>query len=458
MGLKRRGSPDRGYLREIREAAEQLPSAERRSFLRKGMVSAGSILLGGAGAALSADANAAQSGSQSASSADYLPPNVPPWMRHLGAPVVSRPYGKPSKFESGVIRRNVPWLTVNRETSVSFTPLQDLHGTITPNGLFFERYHAGRPTIDPSKHRLMIHGLVKRPILLTMDELMRFPSVSVIHFLECPANGGMEWRGAQLNSLQFTHGMVSCAEWTGVRLSTLLDEVGLKTDAAWLLAEGADAAAMARSIPLHKGLKDCIVVYGQNGEALRPEQGFPVRLIVPGWEGNVNVKWLRRIKVGDKPWYTREETSKYTDLMPSGMAREFTWVMGTKSVITSPCPEKPLKNGKGLYEISGLAWTGRGKIKRVDVSIDGGINWRTAKLQEPVRDKALTRFRIEWKWDGGPALLQSRAVDETGDVQPTLQQLRAVRGESSIYHNTSIQTWQVKPDGSVNDVQLSYEG
>jgi sulfane dehydrogenase subunit SoxC len=452
MRSKNGVNPGQGRLREFYEAADQLPSVERRSFLRKGLVSAGGLLLGGAGAALGGAKVA-----RAASKENDLPPNVPPWTRQLGDPVVSRPYGKPSHFKKGIIRRNVPWLTVGRETSVSFTPLQDLHGTITPNGLFFERYHAGRPHVDPSKHRLMIHGLVKRPLLLTMDDLMRFPSVSVIHFLECPANGGMEWRGAQLNSLQFTHGMVSCAEWTGVRLSTLLDEVGLKTDAAWLLAEGADGAAMARSIPLHKGLDDCLVVYGQNGEALRPEQGFPVRLIVPGWEGNVNVKWLRRIKVGDQPWFTREETSKYTDLMPSGRAREFTWVMGTKSVITFPCPEKPLHRGKGLYEISGLAWTGRGKIKRVDVSIDGGVNWRTAQLQQPVRDKALTRFRIEWQWDGGPALLQSRAIDETGDVQPTLQQLRAVRGENSIYHNSSIQTWQVKRDGSVNDVQLSYK-
>lgn len=444
------------HSRAVREAAEKLPLEQRRTFLRKGLASAGAVLLGGAGAALGVSPNVARAASAAASKEGYLPPNVPPWTRRLGNPVDTHPYGQPSKYVSGVIRRNVPWLTVDRLSSVSFSPLQDLHGTITPNGLFFERHHAGWPSIDPSKHRLMIHGLVKRPLLLTMEELMRFPSVSVIHFLECPANGGMDWRGAQLNSLQFTHGMLSCAEWTGVRLSTLLGEVGLESGAAWLLAEGADSAAMARSIPLSKGLDDCIVVYAQNGEALRPEQGFPVRLIVPGWEGNVNVKWLRRIKIGDKPWFTREETSKYTDLMPSGKAREFTWVMGTKSVITFPCPEKPVTNGKGLYQISGLAWTGRGKIKRVDVSIDGGVNWRTAQLQEPVRDKALTRFRIEWNWNGDPALLQSRAVDEHGDVQPTLQQLRAARGESSIYHNTSIQTWQVKRDGSVNNVQLGY--
>ncbi|HZT24254.1 MAG TPA: sulfite dehydrogenase [Pseudolabrys sp.] len=383
-----------------------------------------------------------------------FPPNDPPWSQQLGPGIVDRPYGQPSHFVKDVIRRNVPWLTASRESSVSFSPLQDLSGIITPNGLFFERYHAGRASVDPTQHRLMIHGMVERPLLLTMRDIERFPSVSRIYFLECPANGGMEWRAAQLNSLQFTHGMVSCAEWTGVKLSTLLEEVGLKKDAKWVLVEGADGAHMTRSLPLEKCLDDVLVVYAQNGEALRPEQGFPLRLFVPGWEGNVSVKWLRRIKVGDKPWYTREETSKYTDLMPDGTSRGFTWVNDAKSVITFPCPEKPL-SGPGLYEIRGLAWSGRGKIKAVDVSFDGGVNWQGAELKEPVLTKALTRFTIPWRWEGKPALLESRAVDETGYVQPTIAQLRKVRGSNSIYHNNSIQTWQVKPDGSVYDVQLA---
>ncbi len=432
--------------RDALQEAQRLPSAERRRFLKKGLFTTGSVMAGGALAGLAPRAFASEKGKG-------VPPEVPQWTRTLGPGVVDRPYGTPSKFESGVIRRNVPWLTATTTSSVSFTPLQDLHGIITPNGLVFERYHAGRATVDPQVHRLMIHGLVKRPIILTMEDLMRFPSVSRIQFMECAANGGMEWRGAQLNSVQFTHGMLSCCEWTGVLLSTLLDEVGLKGDAAWVLAEGADGAAMTRSIPLDKARDDVLVAYAQNGEALRPEQGYPVRLVVPGWEANVNIKWLRRLKIDTQPWYTREETSKYTDLMPSGKAREFSWVMEGKSVVTFPCPEKPLPK-PGRYQIQGLAWSGRGKVKRVDVSVDGGVTWRPAQLQEPVLSKALTRFVLPWQWKGEPALVQSRVTDETGYVQPTMAQLRAVRGTNSIYHNNSIQTWQVKPDGSVYDVQL----
>lgn len=440
----------RGKSRRMRdvaiEEADKLAAPERRAFLKKSLLATGGAMVGGALAGTATKAAAA--------SADKaLPPNVPSWSKMLGPGVAEQPYGMPSDFESGVIRRYVPWLTATRQASVSFTPLQSLNGIITPNGLVFERYHAGRPTVDPSLHRIMIHGLVERPIVLTMEDLMRFPSVSEIQFMECAANGGMEWRGAQLNSLQYTHGMVSCCEWTGVRLSTLLDEVGIKKDAAWVLAEGADGAAMTRSIPLEKALDDVIVVYAQNGEALRPEQGYPVRLMVPGWEANMNIKWLRRLEIGTKPWMTREETSKYTDLMADGTARMFTWVMEAKSVITKPCPEKPMKE-PGVYEISGLAWSGRGKVKRVDVSVDGGVNWRTARLVGQVLPKALTRFAVEWNWDGSPALLQSRVMDETGYVQPTITQLREVRGTNSIYHNNSIQTWEVKADGSVFNVQV----
>ncbi len=410
----------------------------RRSILRIGAAMAGGALVPTAAGA---------------AAMENSPPGEPDWTKGTGSGVVDRPYGQPSDFEKDVIRRNVPWLTATPESSVSFTPLQSLDGIITPNGLFFERYHAGRADVDPHQHRLMIHGMVERPLVLTMDDIMRFPSVSRIHFIECPANGGMEWREAQLNSLQFTHGMVGCAEWTGVKLSTLLDEVGLKKEAKWVMVEGADAARMNRSLPLEKCLDDCLVVYSQNGEALRPEQGYPLRLLVPGWEGNVSVKWLRRIKVGDEPWFSREETSKYTELMPDGKARGFTWVNEAKSVITSPCPEKPV-SAPGLYEVRGLAWSGRGKVKAVDVSFDGGVNWHSAQLQDPVLSKALTRFTIPWRWDGRPALLESRAVDETGYVQPTIVELRKVRGTNPIYHNNSIQTWQIKPDGKVFDVQL----
>jgi sulfane dehydrogenase subunit SoxC len=382
------------------------------------------------------------------------PPTEPDSSLSLGAGVDDMPYGQPSKYEKDVIRRTVPWLTATTESSVNFTPLQDQTGIITANGLFFERNHSGRPDVDPATHRLMIHGMVDRPLIFSLADLQRFPAVSAIHFVECPANGGMEWRGAQLNSLQFTHGMLGCAEWTGVRLSTLLQETGLKKGAAWVLAEGADGAHMDRSIPIEKCLDDCIIVYGQNGEALRPEQGFPMRLLVPGWQGNINVKWLRRLQIGDQPWYTREETAEYTELMPNGISRAFTWALYAKSVITFPCPEKPL-SGAGLYEIRGLAWSGLGRVSRVDISFDGGINWTPAHLQEPILSKALTRFTAEWRWDGKPALLQSRVVDETGFVQPTIAELRKLRGVKPIYNNNAIQTWQIMPNGSVNNVQLA---
>jgi sulfane dehydrogenase subunit SoxC len=347
----------------------------------------------------------------------------------------------------------VSWLTASPISSISFTPLPELKGIITPNGLHFERYHAGIPEVNPDEHRLLIHGLVERPIILTMDDIVRFPSTSEIRFIECPANGGMEWRGAQMEALQFTHGMISCCEWTGVRLSTLLDEVGVQAGANWLLAEGGDGAAMGRSIPIEKALDDALVVYAQNGEMLRPEQGYPVRLLNPGWEGNTSVKWLRRLEIGDKPWHLREETSKYTDLLEDGRAREFTWLMEAKSIITFPCPERTPRS-KGIYEIEGLAWSGRGKIKRVDVSFDGGVNWREARLKGLVLPKALTRFSLEWDWDGAPALLQSRAIDDSGYVQPTLSQLRSARGINSIYHNNAIHTWQLTPDGEVKNVQI----
>lgn len=383
-----------------------------------------------------------------------LPPNVPSWSQGLGDGVDITPYGMPSEFEQKVVRRTVPWLTATPESSVSFTPIADLHGIITPNGLHFCRHHGGVADIDTDDHRLVIHGLVDRELIFTMRDIKRMPSVSRVHFLECAANGGMEWRGAQLEAVQFTHGMISCCEWTGVKLSTLLDECGIKPKAKWLLAEGADASGMTRSIPMDKALDDCMVVYAQNGEMLRPEQGYPLRLFVPGWEGNMSIKWLRRIEVGDQPWHTREETSKYTDLMPTGKARQFTWFQECNSVITSPSMEKPI-NGKGFVEIQGLAWTGQGKIKQVDVSVDGGKNWQPAQIDGPVFGKALTRFHLPWKWDGKPALLQSRAIDESGYVQPDFSELRALRGEWSIYHNNSVHTWKVNTGGDVENVQIS---
>ncbi|MDA0977966.1 MAG: sulfite dehydrogenase [Proteobacteria bacterium] len=413
---------------------------DRRRFLMGSMG-----LVGGAAAGMLPAARAV---------AGNLPPDVPAWTRSLGPGVLTNAYGQPSPFEQHVQRRTVDWLTADRIASISFTPLADLKGIVTPSGLVFERYHAGLPAIDPAQHRLMIHGMVDRPITLSMDDLMRFPSTSMIRFMECPANGGMEWRGAQMEGVQFTHGMLACCEWTGVMLSTLLEEVGVQKDASWILAEGADGAHMSRSIPMDKALDDAMIVYAQNGEMLRPEQGYPVRLINPGWEGNTCVKWLRRLEIGDKPWYHREETSKYTDLLADGTSREFSYVQECNSVITSPCPEKPWRQ-KGKYWIEGLAWSGRGRIKHVDVSLDGGVNWREARFTSVVLPKSLTRFGVEVDWDGSPMLLQSRAVDETGYVQPTYQQLRDARGTNSIYHKNAIHTWQVRSDGSVANVQIS---
>jgi sulfane dehydrogenase subunit SoxC len=377
------------------------------------------------------------------------------WNKVLGTGVDERPYGVPSPYEKHVVRRNVAWLTADPKSSVNFTPLHELDGIITPNGLCFERHHAGVAEVDPARHRLMVNGLVDTPLVFTMQDIQRFPRENRIYFLECAANSGMEWRGAQLNGCQFTHGMVHCVMYTGVRLRHVLEEAGLKSNAGWLLAEGADAAAMTRSIPLEKALDDCLVAYKMNGEALRPEQGYPLRLVVPGWEGNMWVKWLRRLEVGNEPWQQREETSKYTDLLANGKARRFTWVMDVKSVITNPSPQAPVNHGRGRLVITGLAWSGNGTIRRVDVSIDGGRNWRTARLDGPSLSKALHRFYLDVDWDGSELLLQSRAMDDAGFVQPTKDELRAARGENSIYHNNGIQTWQVKANGTVENVEIS---
>jgi sulfane dehydrogenase subunit SoxC len=412
-----------------------MPSSARRAFLR------GTALL-------TAAASSRVLGQDSA-----LPPNVPSWSKSLGAPVLASPYGVPSKYEANVRRRESPGLTRTPHSSVSFTPLQSLFGIITPSALHFERHHAGVPEVDPHQHRLMIHGMCTNPRIFTMDDVMRFPSVSRVHFIECGANTGMEWANVAVPTVQYTHGMIGCSEWTGVALSTLLSEVGFDPKAKYLLAEGADGAALTRTIPMAMALDDVLVVYGQNGEMLRPEQGYPLRLLVPGVQGVSSVKWLRRIEIGDAPWNTREESLHYVDMLPGGKHRQYTWVQEAKSVITAPSGGQVILD-RGFHEITGLAWSGRGKVKRVDVSIDGGRNWRTARLQEPVQTKALTRFRIDWQWDGGPALLQSRVIDETGYVQPTYRQLRAVRGTRSIYHNNAIQTWRVDPSGEVANVQV----
>lgn len=371
-----------------------------------------------------------------------------------GYPLDDSSYGSRSQFETEVRTR---FKTATPLSSWTMTPLQDSIGIITPSGLHFERSHGGTAVIDPTKHMLYVHGMVKQPRKFTMTDIRRFPSLSRIMFIECSGNGLTEWSKPTLTTVQGTHGLTSCSEWTGVPLATVLREAGLRTDAKWLLAEGGDASVMTRSIPMAKALKDCLVAYGQNGEALRPEQGYPLRLIVPGYEGNTHIKWLRRIEVSDAPFMTREETSKYTDLMPNGKAVQFSLEMDAKSVITSPSGEMQLY-GLGFQEITGLAWSGRGAITRVEVSTDGGATWKTAALQGPVLPICHTRFRLPWRWDGKAAILQSRCIDDTGYVQPTLGQLIAARGGAlngplgSIYHLNAIQSWQVASDGKVSNV------
>lgn len=321
---------------------------------------------------------------------------------------------------------------------------------LTPSSLHFERHHAGVPDIDPAAHTLTIHGRVDRPLVFAVEDLKRLPSISKIHFLECSGNSGSEWKGAGEADVQRAHGLTSCSEWTGVPLSTLLHECGVQPAATWLLAEGADACKLARSIPIAKAMDDAFIAYAQNGEALRPEQGFPLRLLLPGFEGNMNVKWLRRIEVMDQPAMTRWETSKYTDLMADGTARQFTFELDAKSVITRPSGGERL-SGAGAYEVTGLAWSGRGAITRVEVSADGGVTWEDAELEGPVLPKAHTRFRWSWRWNGHEAVLVSRCADDTGYVQPSRAELVAIRGVNSNYHNNAMQRWNVAVDGTVTN-------
>lgn len=359
------------------------------------------------------------------------------------------PYGERSAFETETRAFN-PSATPG--TGSSRTPLQSCFGIITPSSLHFERHHSGVPALDPNSHELLIHGLVSRPLSLKVEDLLRFPSVSAIHFIECAGNSWLEHEGRSGSTPQDSHGLISCSEWTGVRLSTLLGEVGLDPSASWVVAEGADASRLARSIPLQKALDDVLVAYGQNGEALRPEQGYPVRLLVPGWEGNVNVKWLRRLQVTNRPAMSKDEAASYTDFMPGGRARQFSFEMDVKSVITRPCGGEQLP-GPGFYEIVGLAWSGRGKVTGVEVSVGGEREWQRAALGEPVLSKAFTTFRLPWRWDGQPTSIRSRAMDDYGDRQPTRDELIAVRGliagPDGFSHYNGIKIWHVQADGSV---------
>ena len=408
-------------------------SDDRRRFLRNGMAMAGGVAAAGAGLAPAAQLS------------------IPGSNKGYGKPIAETDYGMPSKFEAGVKRRRTDVLK-NRQnfSDWSMTPLADQYGTVTPNGLIYERHHNGTPDIDPATHRLVIHGMVKRPLEFTMDDLMRYPAVSRFHFMECSGNGLTDWLKAASKTVQQTHGLLSAGQWTGIPVSWLLEEAGLAPGAKWAIFEGADGSAHLRSIPIEKLMDDCMLVYALNGEKLRPENGYPLRLFVPGWEGNVSVKWLRRIKVGDEPWYVRGETARYTDPMPDGKWRKFSFDMECKSVITRPSGGMKIQAGQN--EIQGFAWSGKGRITAVDVTTDGGKTWQEAVLEGPVMEKNLTRFRYRWNWNGQPATIASRAMDSTGYVQPSVQEIAKVRAiVGFVQHHNGIFPWSVNAAGEVKN-------
>lgn len=419
---------------ELQARSSMTHDSGRRSFLRNSLAVAGGVGAAGAGATAAAEALQV---------ADYS--------KQMGRPIPADEYGMPSKYEARVKRRRSDVL-VNKQnfSDWSMTPLHQQHGITTPNGLIYERHHNGVPDIDPDKHFLVIHGMVRKPLKLSMSDLMRYPSVSKFYFMECSGNGLTDWLKPASKTVQQSHGLLCCAQWTGVPLSWLLDEAGLLPEVKWLVAEGADGSGHLRSIPVEKMLDDALLVYASNGEMLRAENGYPLRLFIPGWEGNVSIKWLRRIKAGTEPWHVRGETARYTDPMPNGMWRQFSFVMEAKSVVTKPSGGMNLQ--RGFNEIEGFAWSGNGRIKAVDVTVDGGKTWQEARLEEPVLDKCLTRFRMHWNWQGGPAEIASRAVDSTGYVQPTVEDIKKSRAISGfVQHHNGVFPWKVAANGEVTN-------
>ena len=380
------------------------------------------------------------------------PLTVPAWTKEPEG--YFQPYTHPSRFEESVARG--PLLEQNGLYASGpggvRSPIHALEGMITPNGLHFEVTHNGVPDIDPDQHRLVIHGLVDRALSFSPEALSRYPMTSRIAFVECAGNSGALTLPDPVNgTAQTLHGLVSCAEWTGVSLAVLLAEAGVDPKATWLLAEGADPSSVTRSIPMSKAMDDAMIALYQNGERIRPSNGYPMRLLVPGFQGNMNVKWLRQLKVTDMPMQTRYETSRYSLLLDDGRVAQYNFHLDAKSVIVRPSPGVGMQ-GPGLYEISGIAWSGRGKVRKVEVSADGGQSWGEAALSEPVLSKAVTRFRMPWRWDGSPVVLQSRVVDETGYEQPTREKLISARGSKNRYHCNCITSWAVDADGSVAHV------
>ena len=364
----------------------------------------------------------------------------------------------PTKLQGpppSVLGERSPFVTsrriVNRPepSGSSLTPIHQLTGIITPSDLHFERHHAGVPKISPQRYTLLIHGMVGKPMLYTLDDLQRFPAVSKLFFIECSGNGGGAMRNPRKQSTpQQIDGLTSTSEWTGVPLSLLLREVGASKKSTWFLAESMDAAVMTRSIPIGKAWDDALIAYAQNGEPLRPENGYPARLLLPGWEGNTSVKWVRRLELSDRPFFTREETSKYSDPLPGNKSRMFSFELDAKSTLTFPTFPARLTE-QGWWEVRGLAWTGRGRITRVELSFDGGVNWEDAELQDPIHPKCHTRFRKLWKWTGQSAVIVSRATDETGYRQPTKKEFLAARGIGTRYHFNNLRGWKVERDGNV---------
>lgn len=420
------------------ESENRPPSPTRREVLF-GAAAAGGALAAFGAAGISSSARAAALG-------------VPESAKSMGRPIDPEAYTMPSKFEAHYKRRRSDVL-VNRQnfSDWSMSPLQYQQGILTPNGVTFERHHAGTPDIDPKTHKLVIHGMVKQPLEFTMDALMRYPSVSRFYFIECSGNGLTDWTQARSKTVQQTHGLLSCTQWTGIPVSWLLDEAGLQPGAKWVMFEGADGSSHVRSIPLEKAMGDMLLAYGQGGEMLRPENGYPLRAFIPGWEGNCSVKWLRRIKVSDQPWHFRSETARYTDPMPEGKWRQFSFTMECKSVITNPSGGMKMQ-GPGQYQIKGFAWSGTGHIKAVDVTVDGGKTWRAAELERPILDKCLTRFTYRWNWNGQPAKIASRAVDSTDYVQPTVAEIAKVRAlVGFVQHHNGVFPWSIDANGEVKN-------
>jgi sulfane dehydrogenase subunit SoxC len=401
------------------------------------------VLAGLAGLGAAAGALSVARAAEPAAPAEPLPRAAVPAdaTKVLGTPALPRsersPFEDPKVAPSGQV------------SGPSYSPIETFHGTITPTDLQFQRHHGGIAHIDPTKWKLLLHGLVDKPLVFTLDDLKRFPTVSRVMFLECSGNGRNAYRSPKPESnVQHLDGLISNLEWTGVPLSLLLREAGVKPEATWFVAEGGDASVMARSVPIAKAWDDALVVFAANGEPLRPAHGYPARLFLPGWEANMSIKWLRRIELTDQPLMSKDETSKYTDPLPGDRARQFSFVCDCKSILTQPTWPTKL-SGPGFWPISGLAWSGRGSVTRVEVSTDGGRSWTDAKLQGPVLPKAVTRFHHDWQWDGQPTRIQTRATDDTGYVQPSLAEFRKVRGLGTDFHFNPIRTWEVRADGQV---------